>query len=79
MISSTAKAVDPVWYVPQSVRKEHAEMGDPLPSVVPAGPDQKPVAVNELGEAVLSTPAIAGGRLLIRAENHLFAIGATRK
>lgn len=33
------KAKDPVWYVPASIRKEHAERGDPLPSVVPAGPD----------------------------------------
>lgn len=45
--------------------------------VVPAGPHQKPVQVNELGEAVLSTPAIAGRRLLIRGEKHLFAIGRT--
>jgi L,D-transpeptidase ErfK/SrfK len=35
----TQKARDPVWYVPASVRKEHAERGDPLPSVVPPGPD----------------------------------------
>ena len=33
------KARDPVWYVPASVRKEHAERGDPLPSVVQPGPD----------------------------------------
>jgi L,D-transpeptidase ErfK/SrfK len=33
------KAKDPTWYVPASVRKEHAERGDPLPSVVPPGPD----------------------------------------
>jgi L,D-transpeptidase ErfK/SrfK len=35
----TQKARDPVWYVPASVRQEHAQMGDPLPSVVPPGPD----------------------------------------
>jgi len=35
----TAKARDPAWYVPASIRKEHAELGDPLPSVVPPGPD----------------------------------------
>lgn len=45
--SVVAKAVDPVWYVPSSVRREHAEMGDPLPAVVPAGPD------NPLGSRVL--------------------------
>ncbi len=33
------KAKDPVWYVPASIRKEHAERGDPLPGIVPAGPD----------------------------------------
>ena len=35
----TAKARDPVWYVPASIRKEHAARGDPLPSVVQPGPD----------------------------------------
>jgi L,D-transpeptidase ErfK/SrfK len=30
---------DPVWVVPKSVRKEHAEDGDMLPAVVAAGPD----------------------------------------
>jgi L,D-transpeptidase ErfK/SrfK len=33
------KARDPVWYPPASVRAEHAAKGDPLPSIVPAGPD----------------------------------------
>lgn len=33
------KSVDPTWYPPESIRKEHAEMGDPLPAVVPPGPD----------------------------------------
>jgi L,D-transpeptidase ErfK/SrfK len=33
------KAKDPVWYVPASVRKEHAERGDPLPRIVQPGPD----------------------------------------
>jgi L,D-transpeptidase ErfK/SrfK len=35
----TQKARDPIWYVPASVRKEHAERGDPLPRTVPPGPD----------------------------------------
>ncbi len=34
-----AKATDPSWYVPASVRREHAKRGDPLPAVVPPGPD----------------------------------------
>jgi L,D-transpeptidase ErfK/SrfK len=44
----TQKARDPVWYVPASVRKEHAERGDPLPSVVRPGPD------NPLGKFAMS-------------------------
>ena len=42
-----SKARDPSWWVPASVRREHAEMGDPLPSIVPPGPD------NPLGTRVL--------------------------
>lgn len=34
-----AKTKDPVWTVPASIRKEHADAGDPLPARVPAGPD----------------------------------------
>ncbi len=34
-----SKVKDPTWTPPASVRKEHAENGDPLPRVVPAGPD----------------------------------------
>jgi L,D-transpeptidase ErfK/SrfK len=33
------KAVDPTWYPPASVRQEHLERNDPLPAVVPPGPD----------------------------------------
>jgi L,D-transpeptidase ErfK/SrfK len=42
------KVRDPVWYVPASVRKEHAGWGEKLPSVVPPGPD------NPLGEYALT-------------------------
>jgi len=41
------KKEDPTWHPPASIRKEHAEAGDPLPTVVPAGPD------NPLGEYAL--------------------------
>lgn len=34
-----SKVKDPVWTVPPSIRKEHAEAGDPLPARVAAGPD----------------------------------------
>lgn len=33
------KQKDPVWRPTPSIRKEHAENGDPLPAVVKAGPD----------------------------------------
>ena len=33
------KAREPTWYPPASVRAEHAELGDPLPSIVPPGPE----------------------------------------
>jgi L,D-transpeptidase ErfK/SrfK len=39
MTEIVAKVVDPAWYPPQSVRDEHAADGRPLPTVVPAGPD----------------------------------------
>jgi len=32
------KIKDPVWNPPESIRREHAANGDPLPAVVPAGP-----------------------------------------
>lgn len=37
--SITAKAKNPSWYPPQSIRDEHAARGDILPAVVPPGPD----------------------------------------
>ncbi len=39
-----SKTVKPSWYPPESIRIEHEEKGDPLPLIVPAGPD------NPLGE-----------------------------
>ncbi|MDH3400806.1 MAG: L,D-transpeptidase family protein [Chromatiales bacterium] len=35
----TKKVRNPSWYPPESIRREHAEDGDPLPKIVPAGPD----------------------------------------
>lgn len=44
----TTKARNPTWYPPASVRAEHAEMGDPLPGIVPPGPDN-PLGAFALG------------------------------
>ena len=60
------KARDPHWYVPWSVRQEHAEMGDPLPSVVPPGPD------NPLGHRVLKLDMPG---YLIHGTNQPWSIG----
>ncbi|WP_440940094.1 L,D-transpeptidase family protein [Immundisolibacter sp.] len=43
----TRKRAYPDWRVPASVRRAHAERGDPLPAVVPGGPD------NPIGTHVL--------------------------
>jgi L,D-transpeptidase ErfK/SrfK len=37
--SVVSKVRDPVWFVPASIRAEHAEEGDPLPPRVLPGPD----------------------------------------
>ena len=42
-----SKKENPAWIPPLSIRKEHAEKGDPLPAVVPPGPD------NPMGTHVL--------------------------
>ncbi|HEX5418402.1 MAG TPA: L,D-transpeptidase family protein [Gammaproteobacteria bacterium] len=34
-----SKVRNPAWYPPESIRKEHAAENDPLPAVVPPGPD----------------------------------------
>src|SRR5256884_4155370 len=46
-----AKIKHPAWYPPESIRKEHAANGDPLPKVVGAGPD------NPLGDFALRLAA----------------------
>jgi L,D-transpeptidase ErfK/SrfK len=61
-----AKARNPHWYVPLSVRKEHAELGDPLPSVIPPGPD------NPLGHRVLKLEMPG---YLIHGTNQPFGVG----
>ena len=44
--------------------------------VVKLGSEAEVVSTNTLGEAVLASPAVAGSKLLIRGEKHLFAIKA---
>ncbi len=61
-----AKVADPNWYPPKSIRKEHAEDGDPLPKVVLAGPD------NPLGQHMLRL-GIPG--YLIHGTNRPYGVG----
>jgi outer membrane protein assembly factor BamB len=43
--------------------------------VVKAGKDFDLLATNPMGERLMATPALSGGRIFIRAEHSLFAIG----
>lgn len=61
-----AKVVDPAWYPPASIRAEHAANGDPLPEVVPAGPD------NPLGRFALR---LGFSGYLIHGTNKPFGLG----
>jgi outer membrane protein assembly factor BamB len=43
--------------------------------VIKAGPAHEVLRTNSLGEPIAASAAVAGGRLYIRGEKHLFAIG----
>ena len=62
----TRKISNPAWTVPESVRREHAKEGDPLPPIVPPGPD------NPLGDFAmrLSLPSY-----LIHGTNKPWGVG----
>lgn len=61
-----SKIKDPSWYPPASIRKEHAEEGDILPTVVPPGPD------NPLGPYKMN---LGFSGYLIHGSNQLFGVG----
>ena len=63
-----AKIKHPAWYPPESIRKEHAENGDPLPKVVPSGPD------NPLGDFALRLAA-GNGEYMLHGTNNPTAVG----
>ncbi|MDY0065904.1 MAG: L,D-transpeptidase family protein [Steroidobacteraceae bacterium] len=62
------KRVKPIWYPPESVRREHAAEGRPLPRAVPPGPD------NPLGEYAMRL-GIPGGAYLIHGTNRPAGVG----
>ena len=63
-----SKAKDAPWIPPKSVREEHAKRGDPLPAVVPGGPD------NPMGRYKMAL-GIPGGSYLIHGTNRPAGIG----
>ncbi|GAC1452236.1 MAG: L,D-transpeptidase family protein [Steroidobacteraceae bacterium] len=63
-----AKIRNPAWYPPESIRKEHAENGDPLPKVVGPGP------ANPLGDFALRLGA-GRGEYMIHGTNNPTAVG----
>lgn len=64
--SVVRKTENPSWIPPESIREEHAAMNDPLPAVVPPGPD------NPLGTRALYL-ALAG--YLIHGTNKPAGVG----
>jgi len=62
------KRIKPIWYPPESVRKEHAAEGEPLPEAVPPGPD------NPLGDYAMRL-GIPGGAYLIHSTNRPAGVG----
>jgi L,D-transpeptidase ErfK/SrfK len=68
MTRIVSKVRQPSWTPPESVRKEHAERGDILPRVVPAGPN------NPLGEFAMRL-GVSGGSYLIHGTNNPLAVG----
>jgi len=63
-----AKVKHPSWYPPTSIRKEHAEAGDPLPAVVGPGPD------NPLGDYKIRL-GFGDGTYEIHGTNNPTAVG----
>jgi outer membrane protein assembly factor BamB len=50
-----------------------SETGDAV--VLEAGPEPRVIARNPLGERIIASPAIAGGRIFVRTDRYLVAIG----
>ena len=61
-----SKTENPTWTPPASVRREHAQQGDPLPAVVPPGPD------NPLGSYALRLSLTS---YLIHGTNKPYGVG----
>ncbi len=58
----------PIWYPPESIRRQHEAEGNPLPKAVPPGPD------NPLGDYAMRL-GIPGGAYLIHGTNRPVGVG----
>ncbi|HYO82563.1 MAG TPA: PQQ-binding-like beta-propeller repeat protein [Bryobacteraceae bacterium] len=65
--SSSPVAADGIIYIGSE---------DGTVSVIQAGPQFKLLTTNDMGEAIMATPAIARRTLLVRTERHLIAVGS---
>ncbi len=63
-----AKTKNPTWIPTESVRKEHEAAGDPIPKIVPPGPD------NPLGAYAMRLAA-GNGTYMIHGTNNPIAVG----
>jgi L,D-transpeptidase ErfK/SrfK len=63
-----AKQKHPSWYPPESIRREHARNGDPIPKVVPPGPN------NPLGDYKMRL-GVGDGTYEIHGTNNPMAVG----
>lgn len=61
-----AKKANPAWTVPESIHREHEQLGDPLPKVIRAGPD------NPLGNYAMP---LGFSGYLIHGTNKPYGIG----
>lgn len=61
-----AKKAEPAWTVPESIHREHQLLGEPLPKVIPAGPD------NPLGNYAMP---LGFSGYLIHGTNKPYGIG----
>ena len=64
----TQKVKDPAWYPPQSIKDAAKANGEPIPEIVPPGPD------NPLGQFALRL-GITSGSYLIHGTNRPYGVG----
>jgi outer membrane protein assembly factor BamB len=67
-------SASPVW----ADGKLYVAAEDGTFTVIEAGEQPKVLAANAMGETLLATPAVAGGALFLRSDEHLWCVGAKK-